>query len=348
MVRLTLKPRITCYPHVRISKLQKWMFFGMLILMAYVCFQSSNDGSWLAFQQKSPKTKINNQHQGTSTQKRQPIFRLILPHIEPRLSYQDRNLYVAVVVNTAASGDKHRTLRDAIRKTWGDSIGTPAKYAWKAFFCMGLASNQTDNEANQQEALEKNDVIVGRFEDIYINLVIKTFMSHFWAVTKLSCKYVLKTDDDVYVRVPRLISWLVKSGFQRSFYGGYVSPYIAVVRDPASRWFISKEQYNQTNWPPFCHGAFHVLSIDIIPRYLQFTHIKKPFHTDDAYIGVASKEMGINVTQIPGFHIDAKKDKTSSEMIASLALGHRLDSKTMKRYYDFYKSYNLSTTASPT
>ena len=165
-------------------------------------------------------------------------------------------------------------------------------------------------------------------------------MSHLWALTTLSCKYVLKTDDDVYVRVPRLISWLVKSGSPRSFYGGYISPYHEVARDPSSKWFITNEQYNQTNWPPFCHGAFHVLSSDIIPRYLKFTQIKKPFHTDDAYIGVASKELGINATQIPGFLIDSpEKNRTDSEMIALLALGHRIDSNTMIKFYDFYESH---------
>jgi len=243
------------------------------------------------------------------------------------------------VVNTAASGNDHRILRNTIRETWGKSIATRNK-TWKVFFALGMVDNQNDNEANLQEALTYNDVIIGNFTDKYINLVIKTFMSHYWASTKLSCSYVLKTDDDVYVRIPGLIKWLVKSGSPQSLYGGYISPFHVVPRDPCSKWYISREQYSEHTWPPFCHGAYHVLSSNIIAKYLNYTHIRRPFHADDAYIGVASNDLGINAIQIPGFKVDLEvKERTNWELITSFAIGHKLDSKTIIKYHHFYKTF---------
>jgi hypothetical protein len=221
-----------------------------------------------------------------------------------------------------------------IRKTWGNSTYKQTRNKWRLFFSLGISANNAYNLKNRQEALKYNDVIIGNFTDIYKNIVIKTFMSHFWVSTKISCKYVLKTDDDVYVRVPRLLQWLEKEGFPDPFYGGYLNKHPSVLRDPRSQWFVSKEDFNETKWPPFSHGAFQVISTDILPRFFNYTQFRKPFNTDDAYFGVVARHLGVTATQIPGFSLI--HPITDCQIMTATAIGHEIDALSMLKYHSTY------------
>lgn len=278
--------------------------------------------------------------QPTSTNIDWPEFSLQLPFVEPKISPREKNIYLAVVVNSAASGDKYRGLRRAIRKTWGDSsLFNYKNKTWKLFFVLGLSENETEHEINLLESSQNNDIIIGNFTDHYKSVIIKTFMSHYWVTKKFpSCRYILKTDDDVYARIPKIIQWLEQAGAPDRLYGGYVGLAQRTVRDPKSKWFLTREQYEKKYWPPFCHGAFHVLSTDILPQFFNYTKFgRKPFHTDDAYIGVAANDLGIEARKLPGFNLQFTiKIRTACDLITSLTMGHKINASTMIKYYDFY------------
>ncbi|XP_031556120.1 beta-1,3-galactosyltransferase 2-like [Actinia tenebrosa] len=148
----------------------------------------------------------------------------------------------------------------------------------------------------------------------------------------------LLRDDDVYARVPRLLQWLERAGAPNSFYGGYVGLGERILRDPKSKWFLSKEQYEKRYLPPFCHGAFHVLSTDILPRFFNYTRFgRKPFHADDAYLGVVANELGIEATKMPGFNLHFRiKPRSACDLITSTTMGHKIDASTMIKYHNFY------------
>ncbi|KAK3699079.1 hypothetical protein QZH41_000606 [Actinostola sp. cb2023] len=233
-------------------------------------------------------------------------FSLLLPYLEPKIPLDEKRLFMVVLVNSAASSVKHRLLRTAIRDTWGQISSTrvPPNRIWKLFFVLGVSESVENHAANLQEASHHNDIIIGNFTDHYYNLAIKTFMGHYWAVSRFSCKYVLKTDDDVYVRVPNVIRWLKEERSPRPFYGGLVEKVsLRVAREPTSKWYVTKEQYAKDRWPSFCHGAFHILSTDVIPIMLKSARHKAPPHTDDAYIAVIMNHASVSATQIPGFAI---------------------------------------------
>jgi len=272
---------------------------------------------------------------------RWPNFKLVLPYIEP--SELDQDLYLVVVVNSAATGENHRLLRTTIRNTWGRSDSTTQhQFKWRLYFALGKSTHANEHSVNLNEAASNNDVIIGNFTDVYENVVTKTYMSHFWAVRRFtSCKYILKTDDDVYVRIGSLVQWLSHSLSPRPFYGGYVSPFLTVPRDHNSKWFVTREQYSDKNWPPFCHGAFHVISSDIVPDILNFTKLKRPIINDDAFIGVSMRSIGVQAIQIPGFQIDfkhPKRERTDCELLTTKAIGHKLDTNMMVKFHSFYRS----------
>jgi len=160
-------------------------------------------------------------------------------------------------------------------------------------------------------------------------------------------RFILKADDDVYVRVPRLITWLNNSGSPSNFYGGYISYeddlYEIIQRDPDSPWYVSYEEFNETSYPPWCRGPFYVISYENIPKYLGYIHIRNPFKTEDTYTGVISYELGINATFIPSFHIKfVRTAYRIRELYYYTTLGHKLTASDMSIYHRFYVTRNLT------
>lgn len=268
-------------------------------------------------------------------------FSLMLPFMEPKLSIDERSLFMAVIVNTAASGFKHRTLRTAIRNTWGhvSSKAFDRNKAWRLFFVLGL-TNKHDDKQNRIESFQNNDIIIGNFTDHYYNIATKTFMGHYWVFTRLKCVYVLKTDDDVYVRVPQTIQWLHDQGSPRPFYGGYVERIkLDVIHDVTNKWYITPKQYDGDLWPPYCHGAFHVLSNDAIPIIVNSSRQRNPPFTDDAYIAVLMHNASIAATPIPGYYL-FRNYKYDCDLLTVKATGHKLSATDIMKYYSFYQTYN--------
>lgn len=234
----------------------------------------------------------------------------------------------------------------AIRTTWGNpnssSVDRYVKRTWRLFFVLGKSANSIWQTENHRESQRFNDILIGDFDENYKNIIIKTFMGHLWAFATFSCQYVLKTDDDVYVRVPRLAHWLTKAGQPQRFYGGYLNKGFPVLRDSRSKWFISKQEYNESVYPPYCPGAFHVLSSDILPDLFNYTQYNKPFFIDDAYIGVAASDLGIKAVDIPGFRL--RVPMNDADWITATTFGHNLNADTIIRYHQVLTSFSYYNT----
>jgi hypothetical protein len=112
---------------------------------------------------------------------------------------------LVVVVHSAPD---HRELRDAIRSTWGGVSGT------RVIFMIGMASDWMREQSLDAEGLLRGDLVQGNFQDSYHNLTYKHVMALKWV--KYHCpeaRYVLKTDDDVFVHLPDLLELISNSTF---------------------------------------------------------------------------------------------------------------------------------------
>ena len=90
-----------------------------------------------------------------------------------------------------------------------------------------------------------------------------------WAAAHVAFKYVLKTDDDSFVCVARLVERL-RDAPRRGFYLGVVNAHHRVIQgatDPSyARWnddaYVSL--FNRTTYAPYMQGAGYVLSSDLV------------------------------------------------------------------------------------
>jgi len=125
---------------------------------------------------------------------------MVNPSVQPLLPGQEIFL---LVLASLVPGSDYRFARNAIRETWGISLdcrSTNDPCPWNVVFLLGRSYQDTLDSQIMEEARALNDILVGNFNDTYINLVIKLFMGFSWA-SKVNCRFVLKADDDIGFRV---------------------------------------------------------------------------------------------------------------------------------------------------
>ncbi|KAG3244041.1 hypothetical protein PI124_g11177 [Phytophthora idaei] len=205
--------------------------------------------------------------------------------LQPQGNGEDRILVIgiktAVVTNFA--------IRQAIRQTWASKEALPAGV--KVFFlgCRPFGKvgdsdlNTLDDEgadlrrlwgAIHLEKLVYGDLLTDELncDDSYADLPgkIKEFL-HFTATKYAQAQYVMIADDDVYVRVDRVVQQLITKTPTLRFYSGQVraidnAQKAKVIRrnDGKYRYSLSKEEYPMSDLPPLAIGAYFFLSMDCV------------------------------------------------------------------------------------
>ncbi|CAB4030554.1 beta-1,3-galactosyltransferase 5-like [Paramuricea clavata] len=271
-------------------------------------------------------------------------FKFVFPEISPKVETTPE-IFMMVLVNSGAKGNEFRKRREAIRQTWGNRSNCEQRKAmgderkknlrWLLVFVVGKAGPGTnDDELNMAEAGQHNDMLIGNITDNYINNVVKFYMGQVWA-SKFDIKYTFKTDDDVYVRIPRVLGYLVNAKFPRPFYGGMTYLPIRVNRVISGKWTVSWKYFGEVNFPMFNAGAFFILSTDLLNRLFNYVYIRKPFHIDDAYVGVAMRDFGVKTRTIFSFAVrpDMSEFIHKAEDCTILRLdgfGHNMDPESAR------------------
>ncbi|CAH0562037.1 unnamed protein product [Brassicogethes aeneus] len=168
------------------------------------------------------------------------------------------NLKLLICVTSAPS---HQSARLAIRETWGH-------YAMRKdiaiTFMLGSTSNETINRQLEEEQTLFGDIIRGKFVDTYDNLTLKTISLLEWVDNYCpKAAYVLKTDDDMFINVARLLQFMSKhKPDQRAIYGRLAQKW-KPIRNKKSKYYISPQQYKPSVFPDFTTGPAYLLPAQI-------------------------------------------------------------------------------------
>ncbi|XP_004624302.1 beta-1,3-galactosyltransferase 4 [Octodon degus] len=255
------------------------------------------------------------------------------PLVLPRLLIPNREVcggpgappFLLILVCTAPG---HRNRRDAIRATWGGQRQARGLRV-QTLFLLGEPQGQHPAGGTQgdlaRESAAQGDVVQAAFRDAYRNLTLKTLVGLEWASTHCpEARYVLKTDDDVYVNVPELVSELIRRGGaweppkrnrevaaweQRKgktaggrpvplLYLGRVHWWVRPSRAPGSRHLVSEEQWPPTwgSFPPYASGTGYVLSSSAVQLILKVAARAPPLPLEDVFVGVSARRGGLAPT----------------------------------------------------
>ncbi|EPS61312.1 hypothetical protein M569_13484, partial [Genlisea aurea] len=131
--------------------------------------------------------------------------------------------------------------------------------------CVYLSQhkNQLVNEELWNEATTYRDVQLMPFVDYYSLITLKTIAICIFGTQVVSSMYIMKTDDDAFVRIDEILNSLTKTGVTRGLLYGLINSDSQPHRDTGSKWYISPEEWPDEKYPPWANGPGYVVSNDI-------------------------------------------------------------------------------------
>lgn len=176
--------------------------------------------------------------------------------------------------------------RMAVRRTWMQYDAVRSGAVAVRFF-VGLHKNQIVNEELWNEAKTYGDIQLMPFVDYYSLITWKTLAICIFG-TEISAKFVMKTDDDAFVRVDEVLTSLTAFNVTRGLLYGLINSDSRPHRDPDSKWYISPEEWPEETYPPWAHGPGYVVSHDIANAvYKKYREGKlKMFKLEDVAMGI--------------------------------------------------------------
>jgi beta-1,3-galactosyltransferase 1 len=193
--------------------------------------------------------------------------------------------------------------RKALRETWLTAANQNQGNI-RYVFLLGMTSDINRQVALETESATYKDIVQEDFIDHYNNLTLKTVMGFKWASIKCpGAKFVLKTDDDMFVNIPALKLILRKFGnaLQTSV-GGHCRLNDGPIRHKGYKWYVPREMYPLSQYPGYCSGTGYVTSMNVVKKVYDVSKHVPFFYLEDVYVGICVHKLGLKAMSLPGFH----------------------------------------------
>ncbi|KAL9226272.1 hypothetical protein vseg_002104 [Gypsophila vaccaria] len=191
---------------------------------------------------------------------------------------------IVLFIGVISAGD-HFAERMAVRKSWMQHHLIKTSQVVARFF-VALHEREAINVELKKEAEYFGDIIIVPYLDNYDLVVLKTLAICEYGVKMLSTKYIMKCDDDTFVRVDAVIEEASEVGDDRSLYMGKINYYHEPLR--TGKWAVNHVEWPGDVYPPYADGPGYILSADIA-RFI-LSEFKKNrlrlFKMEDVSMGV--------------------------------------------------------------
>ncbi|OIW04764.1 hypothetical protein TanjilG_08647 [Lupinus angustifolius] len=182
--------------------------------------------------------------------------------------------------------------RMAVRRTWMQYNAIRSNTTAVRFF-VGLHKSQIVNEELWKEAQTYRDIQLMPFVDYYSLITWKSLATCIFGTEVVSAKFVMKTDDDAFVRVDEVLGSLKRINLAHGLLYGLINSDSKPHRNSDSKWYISPQEWSEANYPPWAHGPGYVISHDIaktVYRKYREGHLKM-FKLEDVAMGIWIADM---------------------------------------------------------
>ncbi|XP_014676210.1 PREDICTED: beta-1,3-galactosyltransferase 5-like isoform X2 [Priapulus caudatus] len=206
------------------------------------------------------------------------------------------DVFLLILVHSAPGNAAERT---AIRQTWGYATDNYGVRVRTAFLLADPRSERMQREL-VGEAARHGDIVQGNFVDSYRNLTYKLMMGMKWAAARCArAQFVLKSDDDVFVDTFAIVRML------RETYAGRgdlllcnVWTGMPPVRDAASKWYLSPDEFADAEFKPYCSGWAIVLGRDVARAFSLASTNMTYLWIDDVTTGILASELSLRFTKL--------------------------------------------------
>lgn len=199
-----------------------------------------------------------------------------------------------------ASARKHSDRREAIRDTWGSS----QLLQTKVVFILGtskVGGSELELDRQIKEEVDTyNDLIQEDFVDSYLNLTLKTVAGLKWsAIFCPQTKFLMKTDDDIYVNTEYLLDFLQENHKHST---GLITGCIKNGPAGAAAPLSPSGMVFKSPHPSFTAGAGYLISGDLVERLYLASLSLRLIRVEDAFVtGHCAKKIGLSPRHQDGF-----------------------------------------------
>lgn len=225
--------------------------------------------------------------------------------------------------------------RNAVRETWM-SPWVNNTLNVRYVFLLGETKDEKLRQSVMNESLIHDDILKEDFVDAYSNLTYKTIMGFKWVSTHCAhAHYVMKTDDDMFVNIPKLLDTLRTIGnetLHRTVIGTchmVGSP----IRNTKSKWYASINSYPEKTYPGFCSGTGYVTSVNVARKVYEISPSVPFFHLEDVYTSLCVSKLNYTLRNTAGFHAD-KPPGDGCVYKAKYITAHYISPVVMRQIWD--------------
>ncbi|CAL1538677.1 unnamed protein product [Lymnaea stagnalis] len=180
----------------------------------------------------------------------------------------------------------------------GEYVGHKGHNAKMVFF-LGLPASEKGAKIQTLIDIEAGlygDIVQETFEDVYANIRHKSVSMLKWASTFCQqATYVIRTDDDVMVDIPKVYAVMRRKHQQfTDFIVGDRKDNWEPVRETDSKYYLSEQEYAPSTLPPFALGGLLGFPISTVSLLYQAALRTKPIWLDDVYItGMCARNVDV-------------------------------------------------------
>ncbi|KAI3454600.1 hypothetical protein Pfo_011263 [Paulownia fortunei] len=198
----------------------------------------------------------------------------------PPIPYGPVELFIGIL-----SAGNHFAERMAVRRSWMQHKLIKSSNVVVRFF-VALHARKEVNIEVKREAEFFGDIVIVPYMDNYDLVVLKTVAICEYGVRTVSAKYIMKGDDDTFVRVDAILNEAKKVPENRSLYIGNINYYHKPLR--SGKWAVTYEEWPEEDYPPYANGPGYIISSDIANSILSDfeNHKLRLFKMEDVSVGM--------------------------------------------------------------
>ncbi|KAL2572791.1 hypothetical protein AAZV13_17G087100 [Glycine max] len=229
------------------------------------------------------------------------VFAASLPSVHPNVSSQQHLEFstrwrapnlprygVELFVGILSAGN-HFAERMAVRKSWMQHSFIKSSKVVTRFF-VALHPRKEINVELKKEAEYFGDIVIVPYIDNYDLVVLKTMAICEYGVHTVSAEYIMKGDDDTFVKIDAVMNQARNVPRSMSFYIGNINYRHKPLR--WGKWAVTYKEWPEEEYPPYANGPGYILSSDIAHYIIsEFEmHKLRLFKMEDVSMGMWVKQ----------------------------------------------------------
>ena len=188
--------------------------------------------------------------------------------------------FLFIVILTSPNGVDRR---NAIRETWLSNVET-LDSAIVTKFIIGVKELPLEHikSLEDENNLYQDILFLQELKDAYKELPSKVLQTFKWIDQNVNSSYILKVDDDSFVRLDHIISELKSTHSARRFYWGFFRGDAHV---KFSGPWSEKSWHLCDRYLPYAQGGGYILSGDLVNFIARNADLLQKFNSEDVSVG---------------------------------------------------------------